>query len=82
MLPASELLPQDVENFDIPLYSPVLGTHETNPDYYSMLYDEGHLGVPIEPDSSLTVSRQQKFTIREISPEWGFTSEATKVCFI
>ncbi|KAG8639968.1 calmodulin-binding transcription activator 4 isoform X3 [Manihot esculenta] len=79
---SSELLPQDVENFDIPLYSPVLGTHETNPDYYSMLYDEGHLGVPIEPDSSLTVSRQQKFTIREISPEWGFTSEATKVIIV
>ncbi|KAG8639970.1 hypothetical protein MANES_13G010200v8 [Manihot esculenta] len=41
-----------------------------------------HLGVPIEPDSSLTVSRQQKFTIREISPEWGFTSEATKVIIV
>ncbi|KAJ9176167.1 hypothetical protein P3X46_011509 [Hevea brasiliensis] len=79
---SSVLLPQEVENFEIPAYSSVMGTHETNPDYYSMLYDQGQLGVPIEADSSLTIARQQKFTIREISPEWGFTSEATKVIVV
>lgn len=76
------MLHQEVENFEIPAYAPVIGSHETNPDYYSMLYDPGQLGVPIEADSSLTVAQQQKFIIWEISPDWGFTSEATKVGFI
>lgn len=33
----------------------------------------------LEADSSLTVGEKQKFTIREMSPEWGFTTEFTKV---
>ncbi|XP_043804636.1 calmodulin-binding transcription activator 4 isoform X2 [Manihot esculenta] len=79
---SSLLLHQEVENFEIPAYAPVIGSHETNPDYYSMLYDPGQLGVPIEADSSLTVAQQQKFIIWEISPDWGFTSEATKVIVV
>lgn len=44
-----------------------------------MLFNE-EKGIPLATDSSLTVARKQKFTIREISPEWGYSSEATKVC--
>ncbi|KAJ9169311.1 hypothetical protein P3X46_017517 [Hevea brasiliensis] len=79
---SSVLLPQEVQNVEIPAYSPVLVTHETNPDYHPVLYDQGQLEVPIEADSSLTIAQQQKFTIHEISPEWGFTSEATKVIVV
>ncbi|CAK7336147.1 unnamed protein product [Dovyalis caffra] len=81
-LDTSLLLPQEVENFDIPTCSSVIETHENNSNYYSMLYDQGHLGIQIEADSSLTVAQQQKFTIREISPEWGYAIEATKVIIV
>jgi hypothetical protein len=81
-LPASLLLPQEYEGFETPTYSSVLETHENHADCYAMLYDQGHLGIPIEADSSLTIAEQQKFSIREISPEWGYATEATKVRLI
>ncbi|EEF47452.1 calmodulin-binding transcription activator (camta), plants, putative [Ricinus communis] len=78
----STLLTQEVENFDIPAYSSISETYDTNPEYYSVLYDQGQLEVPIEADSSLTVAQQQKFRICEISPEWGYNTEVTKVIII
>ncbi|KAJ4835921.1 hypothetical protein Tsubulata_026522 [Turnera subulata] len=74
------LLPHE-EKFDVPAYSPVLDT-QTNSDYYAMLYDQDQLGMPVELGPSLTVSQQQKFTINEISPEWGYATEATKVIIV
>ena len=79
ILPASLLLPEEAENFELPAYSSRIETHESNSNYYAMLYDQGHLGMPIEADSNLTVAQQQKFTIYEISPEWGYATEVTKV---
>ncbi|KDP26824.1 hypothetical protein JCGZ_17982 [Jatropha curcas] len=79
----SILLPQEAENFqEVPAYASVMESHEINPEYYAMLYDRGQRGVSIEPDSSLTVAEQQKFTIGEISPEWGYSTEATKVIIV
>uniref|UniRef100_A0A6N2M4Z1 CG-1 domain-containing protein n=1 Tax=Salix viminalis TaxID=40686 RepID=A0A6N2M4Z1_SALVM len=79
---ASLLLPEEAENFELPAYSSVIETHENNSNYYAMLYDQGHLGMAIEADSNLTVAQQQKFTIYEISPEWGYATEATKVIIV
>jgi hypothetical protein len=79
ILPASLLLSQEVENFELPAYSSVIETHENNSNFYAMLYDQDHLGIPNQADSNLTVAQQQKFTIHEISPEWGYATEATKV---
>ncbi|TXG67144.1 hypothetical protein EZV62_008419 [Acer yangbiense] len=44
-----------------------------------MFFDQDQIGVPLEGYLSLTVAQKQKLTIREISPEWGYTTEATKV---
>ncbi|KAJ6713728.1 CALMODULIN-BINDING TRANSCRIPTION ACTIVATOR CAMTA [Salix viminalis] len=79
---SSLLLPEEAENFELPAYSSVIETHENNSNYYAMLYDQGHLGMTIEADSNLTVAQQQKFTIYEISPEWGYATEATKVIIV
>ncbi|KAK1552677.1 hypothetical protein Q3G72_021557 [Acer saccharum] len=76
------LLPQEVNSFKSPAYSSVIGTHETNSDYNTMFFDQDQISVPLEGDLSLTVSQKQKFTIREISPEWGYTTEATKVIIV
>ncbi|WCJ38782.1 Calmodulin-binding transcription activator 4 [Euphorbia peplus] len=79
---SSVLLPQKVENIEIPAHSSVMRTPESNPDYYGMLYDQSNLGDPIEAKSNSTVAQQQKFTIREVSPEWGYAAESTKVIII
>ena len=40
------------------------------------------LGMPLEANPSLTIAKEQRFTIHEISPEWGFTNDLTKVYFL
>ncbi|RXH71603.1 hypothetical protein DVH24_025104 [Malus domestica] len=50
-------------------------------DYYTQLFEQGQIGS-VDSDISLTVAQNQKFTIREISPEWGYATEATKVVII
>lgn len=75
-------LPKEADRFKFPAYSSVIETHETNVDYYMTFFDQGHTGMPLESDSSLTVAQKQKFSIREISPEWGYANEATKVCIM
>lgn len=72
------LLPQYVNNFPI---SSELQNRETNSDHYMMWFDQGEFGT-LESDVSLTIAQKQKFTIREVSPEWGYAAETTKVCSI
>lgn len=76
VLPVSLFLPQDVENIKFSAdSSSVVITEGAKPDYYAMLFNQSQT-------SSLTISQKQKFTIREISPEWGYTNEATKVIIV
>lgn len=51
------------------------------PDYYEAWFDqESHLGTTtLAADSGLTIAQKQQFSIREISPEWAYSTEATKV---
>ncbi|EOX99794.1 Calmodulin-binding transcription activator protein with CG-1 and Ankyrin domains isoform 2 [Theobroma cacao] len=79
---SSVLLHQEVENDIIPSYSSAIEGVDTNSDYYAMLFNQDGIGVPLAADSSLTVAQKQKFTIAEVSPEWGYSSEATKVIIV
>ncbi|XP_071690880.1 calmodulin-binding transcription activator 4-like isoform X2 [Rutidosis leptorrhynchoides] len=79
---SSVLLPHEVEDFKFPAYTPARNLSESYPDFYSTLFDQGQSGMPLESDSRLTIAEEQKFTIREISPEWGYASEPTKVFVI
>ncbi|KAI9185096.1 hypothetical protein LWI28_004092 [Acer negundo] len=79
---STRLLPQEVNSFKSPAYSSVIGAHEINSDYNTMFFNQDQIGVPLEGDLSLTVAQKQKFTIREISLEWGYTTEATKVIIV
>lgn len=54
-------------------------TYTAAPELSTMFLDSS-LG-PLA-DSSLTVAKEQIFTIREISPEWGFSSDCTKVIIV
>ncbi|XP_057509434.1 calmodulin-binding transcription activator 4-like isoform X1 [Actinidia eriantha] len=80
-LPTSMFLSQELD-FEFPAYSPMTNTRHTDSDYFTTMFDEGQSGLHLEDDSSLTIAQQQKFTIREISPDWGYASEATKVVIV
>lgn len=79
---ASMFLSQEVENFILPASGSAINCQETNPSYSRMLFDQSQNGMPFETNSSLTIAQEQKFSIREISPEWGYSSEVTKVIVI
>lgn len=68
-----------VQNLAYPAYSPAINAHMTIPDSYTTLFDQGQIGISLEDDLGLTIAQKQKFTIREISPEWVYASETTKV---
>ncbi|KAJ0038538.1 hypothetical protein Pint_23745 [Pistacia integerrima] len=74
------MLPQEAEDFKIPAYSSLIGTHEIDSEYYTMFSHQEHIGASPEPDLILTVAEKLKFKIREISPEWGYATEPTKQC--
>lgn len=71
--------PQDVGGVKFAPYS-LLEAQGTNSNYYETLFDEIQIQEPPGADSSLTVPQKQKFTIRAVSPEYCYATEATKVC--
>ncbi|XP_068655869.1 calmodulin-binding transcription activator 4-like isoform X2 [Aristolochia californica] len=56
-------------------------SNKFSPGYYETWFDqESHLGTPpLAPDVSLTLAEVQRFHIREVSPEWAYSGEQTKV---
>ncbi|KAK4486062.1 hypothetical protein RD792_008727 [Penstemon davidsonii] len=81
-LNSSLMIPQEVDSMEYPIYSPSLNAYGINPDSYSSLFDLDELGISHDNSISLTIAQKQKFTIREISPEWCFTSEGAKVIIV
>lgn len=75
-------LPQGVDEVTLPPYSSMDETQEIRSSYYSTLFDQSQIGASHDAGSSLTVSQKQKFTIKAVSPEWGYSSETTKVFII
>lgn len=73
---------KEVQNLAYPAYSAAVKTYMTNPDSYTTLFDHNQIGISHEEDLGLTIAQKQKFTIREISPEWVYASETTKVFII
>ncbi|XP_057420415.1 calmodulin-binding transcription activator 4 isoform X2 [Lotus japonicus] len=73
---------QGVGGVKLPPYSSFVEAQETNSDYYAGLFDQSLIGEPLDAGSSLTLAQKQKFSIKAVSPEWGFASETTKVFII
>lgn len=48
-------------------------------DFQGMWFDQDNFGITLGADLGLTVAQMQRFSIHEISPEWAFSSESTKV---
>ncbi|CAL5214048.1 unnamed protein product [Lathyrus oleraceus] len=75
-------LPQGVGGGTLPPYSSMVETRDARSGYYAPLFDQNQIGASHDAGSSLTVSQKQKFTIKAVSPEWGYASETTKVFII
>ncbi|KAK4402629.1 Calmodulin-binding transcription activator 4 [Sesamum angolense] len=78
----SSLIPQEVVSMKYPAYSTALNAYDMSPDAYSSFFDQNELGISLEDSISLTIAPKQKFTIREICPDWCYTSEGAKVVII
>lgn len=78
----SVLLPPGPKDSEILAYTSGSQTLKTSSDYHAMLFEPSQNRMLIETSSSLTVAQMQKFTIREISPNWGYASELTKVIIV
>ncbi|XP_064943745.1 calmodulin-binding transcription activator 4-like isoform X2 [Musa acuminata AAA Group] len=66
----------------------IQGTGETAPSaeisefsslFTDMWFDQSQFGAPRRTESGLTLAERHLFTIREVVPEWAFSSEPTKV---
>ncbi|KAI3467723.1 hypothetical protein Pfo_024386 [Paulownia fortunei] len=79
---SSLMIPQEVVSINHPPYSPALNAYGITPDCYSSLFDQDQLGISLEDNVSLIIAQKQKFTIREISPDWCYTSEGGKIVII
>lgn len=66
-------------------YTSTINIHGRNNAYSSdslgLLYsDQGQHATSLAPEPCLTATQKLLFRIREISPEWSFSFESTKVC--
>lgn len=78
-LPASLIL-EEVDSQKYHTYTPI--PHAYPPACSSPVFYQDGLGISLDNNISLTIAQKQKFTIHEISPEWCYTSEGTKVCIM
>ncbi|RYR16992.1 hypothetical protein Ahy_B03g061808 isoform B [Arachis hypogaea] len=75
-------LPEGDSGVEYPPYSSVLEAQKANSEYYATLFAQSQIGPSLDADSSLTVSQKQKFSIKAVSPEWGYTTETTKIIIV
>lgn len=73
------MLPQELASFEAPACFSLPGAPENDGQYCRMMDDEQEISLPLEQDMRQTVADNQKFTIEDISPEWGYANETTKV---
>ncbi|KAF6148457.1 hypothetical protein GIB67_038812 [Kingdonia uniflora] len=80
---SSMSLLHEVDNFGVSTHSSGFSVSEAKPDYYSTWLDQKtQVSNPLGAVSNLTLGQKQRFTIREVSPEWGYATEHTKVIII
>ncbi|KAH0711180.1 hypothetical protein KY284_012607 [Solanum tuberosum] len=59
-----------------------INTFGSYPDQCTTIFDQDQIGISFEANTSLTIVQKQKFTIHDISPDWGYASDATKVVIV
>ncbi|XP_022155421.1 calmodulin-binding transcription activator 4 isoform X2 [Momordica charantia] len=64
-----------------PEYTSPVDTHNVTSNYHTPFLKQDH-GNSFGVDTSLIVAQVQKFAIHQITPEWGYATESTKVIII
>ncbi|KAL3352234.1 hypothetical protein AABB24_020344 [Solanum stoloniferum] len=59
-----------------------INTFGSYPDQCTTIFDQDQIGISFEANMSLTIVQKQKFIIHDISPDWGYASDATKVVIV
>ncbi|XP_006341902.1 calmodulin-binding transcription activator 4-like isoform X2 [Solanum tuberosum] len=59
-----------------------INTFGSYPDQCTTIFDQDQIGISFEANTSLTIVQKQKFTIHDISPDWSYASDATKVVIV
>ncbi|XP_042010346.1 calmodulin-binding transcription activator 4-like isoform X1 [Salvia splendens] len=78
-LPASLIL-EEVDSQKHHTYTPI--PHAYHPACSLPVFYQDGLEISLDNNINLTIAQKQRFTIREISPEWCYTSEGTKIIII
>ncbi|PIA33804.1 hypothetical protein AQUCO_04000102v1 [Aquilegia coerulea] len=78
--PTTTSLLQDVEYSKVSAHPSGTTTREAVSDCY--FDDMNQLEVLFGADSRLTLAQKQRFQIQEISPDWGYATEDTKVVIV
>ena len=73
------MLPQELGSFEHPGCYPELRAPENNAEYSRIMDDERIIRMPLQQEMRPTVSHKQEFTIQDVSPQWGYANETTKV---
>ncbi|XP_017235766.1 calmodulin-binding transcription activator 4 [Daucus carota subsp. sativus] len=77
---SSNVLSQEAETFRFSAPPHAMNYYEANP--YQEMFQQDQIGVPLQATPSSTISINYKFTLHEISPDWGYANETTKVIII
>lgn len=75
-------MPQELGSFKVPASYSALGAPENNADYCRMMDNGGNIELRLEQEMRQTGADKKMFTIEDISPEWGYANETTKVLII
>ncbi|XP_047980068.1 calmodulin-binding transcription activator 4-like isoform X3 [Salvia hispanica] len=78
-LPAYLIL-EEVDSQKHHTYTPI--PHAYHPACSLPVFYQDGLEISLDNNINLTIAQKQRFTIREISPEWCYTSEGTKIIII
>ncbi|CAM8881877.1 unnamed protein product [Rhodiola kirilowii] len=73
--------PQNNGNLEGP-FSSFTSSQLSNLSYQGRSFDMDKMFIQPQIYPSITIAQSQKFTIRDVSPEWGYSFEKTKVIIV
>ncbi|KAL9679755.1 hypothetical protein QQ045_017621 [Rhodiola kirilowii] len=76
------VFPQNTYNFEGPPISSFKSSQQGDLSYQGRSFDTDQTLIQPQACSNLTIAQNQKFTIIDMSPEWGYSFETTKVIIV
>uniref|UniRef100_A0A7N0TMP7 CG-1 domain-containing protein n=1 Tax=Kalanchoe fedtschenkoi TaxID=63787 RepID=A0A7N0TMP7_KALFE len=77
-----EMFPLNTDRFEGPPFSSFTSSQQRNLGYQGKYFETDQTLIQPQANSNLFIDQNQKFTIRDVSPEWGYSFETTKVIIV